>query len=375
MRICLYTGSALPKLGGQEAVVDSLARQFQQLGHDVTVMAPRPRLPLWPRDQQLPYRVLRHPRFYSTARGVGLYRIFLGRAVRKFQFDIVHCHDVYPTGYVASLALKNTPLLLTSHGGDIRPGNARLVKPGLRSRFAGAIRSAAALVSIGNFTRDAFLQLGADAVKIHDIPNGVDLKPFQSPADRPADFDPAIRAKGYVLFLGRLSGRKGVDALIRATAANRAGTARLASVVIAGSGDKRAELESLAKSLNVADRVHFVGRVTGPAKIWLLQNAVATAVPSRGWEAFPLTVLESYAAGRPVIGSNIPGLVDVIRPEETGLLVEPDSVQAWAAAIERVHTGADWVETAGGNARAMAADFAWESIARRHIELYEAIRL
>jgi glycosyltransferase involved in cell wall biosynthesis len=374
MRICLYTGSALPKLGGQEAVVDSLARQFQQLGHDVTVIAPRPRLPLWPRDRELPYRVLRHPRFYSTARGVGLYRVFLARAFRKFQFEVVHCHDVYPTGYVASLALDQTPLVLTSHGGDIRPGNARLAKPGLRSRFVDAISSAAAMISIGNFTRDAFLQLGADAAKIHDIPNGVDLAPFQSPVDRPDGFDSAIRSNSYVLFLGRLSDRKGVDTLIRAIAADRAGTTRLSWVVIAGSGDQRAELHSLAKSLNVADRVRFVGRVTGPAKIWLLQNAIATAMPSRGWEAFPLTVLESYAAGRPVIGSNIPGMVDVIRPEETGLLVEPDSVEAWAAAIGRVQTDADWVESAGGNARAMAADFGWESIARRHIELYESIR-
>ena len=46
MNICLYTGSALPKLGGQEAVVDALARQFLTLGHDPTVLAPMPRLPV-----------------------------------------------------------------------------------------------------------------------------------------------------------------------------------------------------------------------------------------------------------------------------------------------------------------------------------------
>ena len=64
MKICLYTGSALPKLGGQEAVVDSLAREFLKLGHEPVVLAPRPRLPLLPRDSELTYTVIRHPRFF-----------------------------------------------------------------------------------------------------------------------------------------------------------------------------------------------------------------------------------------------------------------------------------------------------------------------
>jgi teichuronic acid biosynthesis glycosyltransferase TuaC len=366
MRICLYTGSALPKLGGQEAVVDALSRQYLMLGHDVAVLAPMPRLPLRPRDRQLPYRVLRHPRFFSNARGVGLYRYFLARAHRRFNFDIVHCHDVYPTGYVASLT--GVPLVLTSHGGDIRPGNARIVKPGLRPRFVAAVSAADALVSIGNFTRDAFLQLGADPAKMHDIPNGVDLAPFQSPVPRPAELDPAVRAGGYVLFLGRLSDRKGVDVLINAVA-----DLGNVHVVIAGSGDKRAELESLAGSRGVLARTHFAGRVTGATKTWLLQNAITTAVPSRGWEAFPLTVLESYAAGRPVLGSDIPGLADVIRPEVTGLLVESESPAAWAAAIRRAVTDHAWTERAGAAARALAADFSWAAIAGRHVELYEAV--
>jgi teichuronic acid biosynthesis glycosyltransferase TuaC len=366
MRICLYTGSALPKLGGQEAVVDSLARPYLSMGHDVTVMAPMPRLPLWPRDRMLPYRVIRHPRFYSNARGVGLYRFFLNRANNRFKFDIVHCHDVYPTGYVASLTA--VPLVLTSHGGDIRPGNTRLVKPGLRARFVSAVSSADALVSIGNFTRDAFLQLGADPAKMHDIPNGVDLSPFQSPAARPADLDPAVRTGEYILFLGRLADRKGVDVLINAAAESGP-----AQIVVAGSGEKRGELEALAASRGVLERIRFVGRVTGDTKIWLLQNAIATAMPSRGWEAFPLTVLESYAAGRPVLASNIPGLADVVRPEATGLLVESESPAAWSAAINRAVNDRAWVARAGAAARAIAADFSWAAIAARHVELYRAV--
>src|SRR5262249_11754507 len=70
VHICLYTETALPKGGGHELVVAPLARAFQDLGHGVPVLAPQPRLPLRAparrRDRDLPYRMVRHPRFYSA---------------------------------------------------------------------------------------------------------------------------------------------------------------------------------------------------------------------------------------------------------------------------------------------------------------------
>ncbi len=217
MKICLYTGSALPKLGGQEAVVDALAREFLRLGHEPSVLAPLPRLPLRPRDSSLPYRVIRHPRFFSTQHFVSWYRLFLARAAGRYRFDVIHCHDVYPTGYVASLckAKLKIPLVMTSHGGDVREGNARLSKPGMRERFLRSVREADALVSIGRFTTAGFTQLDADPSKIFDIPNGVDLTPFQAPVNRPVELDASIEAGHYALFLGRLSQRKGWDVLLR----------------------------------------------------------------------------------------------------------------------------------------------------------------
>ena len=374
MKICLYTGSALPKLGGQEAVVDALARQFLLLGHEPTVLAPRPRLPLLPNDSSLPYRVLRHPRFFSTTHFVSLYRAFLKGAANRFSFDIIHCHDVYPTGYVASLlrAELKIPLVFTSHGGDVRAGNARLAKSGIRPRFEQAIRAADALISIGQFTRDGFLQLGADESKIETIPNGVDLQPFATAVPRPAALDQAIIPGRYILFLGRLSHRKGVDVLLNALAKLPAtGNAEL---VIAGTGDELATIEKQVARLNLQSRVRMIGRVTGSQKIYLLQNALCLSVPSRGWEALPLVVLESFAAGRPVIGSRIAGLEDIIKQSETGLLVAAESETDWAAALQRVRTDPDWANHAGVAAKAEANAYGWDQIATRHIKLYQRLR-
>jgi glycosyltransferase involved in cell wall biosynthesis len=374
MKICLYTGSALPKLGGQEAVVDALARQFLQLGHEPAVLAPRPRLPLWPKDSQLPYRVIRHPRFFSTRHLVGWYRTFLAQAARRHRFDVIHCHDVYPTGYVASLtrSMLKIPLVITSHGGDVRAGNTRLVKPGMRQRFLSAVQAADALISIGRFTTDGFLQLGAEPAKIHEIPNGVDLLPFAAPAARPAGLDPTIESGRYLLFMGRLSPRKGVDLLLDALVQLPA-TASV-ELVIAGSGDERTTIERSIGELGLITRVRLVGRIEGERKTWLLQNTAALVVPSRGWEAFPLVVLEAYAAGRPVIGSRIPGLEDVIIQDETGLLFQPESTRDLAAALHQLREDPAWAERAGNNARQRAASFGWDRIAGRHLELYRQLQ-
>jgi glycosyltransferase involved in cell wall biosynthesis len=354
-------------------VVDALARQFLRAGHQTTVLAPMPRLPLWPGDSQLPYRVVRHPRFFSTKHFVSWYRGFLLRAARRYRFDVVHCHDVYPTGYVASLSRSKLgiPLVMTSHGGDVRPGNARLSKPGMRQRFESSIRSADALISIGKFTTDGFLQLGADPGRIHNIPNGVDLSPFEVQVARPVELDSSIEPGEFLLFLGRLSNRKGVDVLLRALALLPA--SGKVELVIGGSGDDRVVIERLIGELNLTARVRLVGRVTGDAKTWLLQNARCLVAPSRGWEAFPLVVLEAYAAGRAVVGSRIAGLEDVIADGETGLLFESESEKDLSNALRRVREDRDWVETAGARARLRAAEYGWDRIAARHVELYEKL--
>ena len=373
MRICLYTGSALPKLGGQEAVVDALARHLQRLGHEPTVIAPRPRLPLWPRDRHLPYPVLRHPRFFSTAL-VTAYRPFLARACRRHRFDVIHCHDVYPTGWLAvsSRSRLGVPVVITSHGGDVRPGNRLLAKPPVRRRIEAALRQADALVTIGRFTTDGYLAAGASADTIHAIPNGVDLAALRAPTPRPTDLPPHVVPGRYVLFLGRLARRKGLDTLITALAAVPPGDG--VDLVIAGTGDERPVLEAMAERLGLTDRVRFVGRADGDRKTYLLQNAAAVAVPSRGWEAFPLVVLEAYAAGRPVLASRIVGLDDRVDHGTTGLLVDADDVAGWSAALTRARDDLAWRTAAGAAARRVAADFDWPTIAAQHVALYERLR-
>jgi len=373
MRILLYTCTALPKLGGQEAVVDALARQFQALGHEPMVLAPRPRVSHRESDRQLPYPVLRHPRFVSTRRFVSLYRHWLIRAQGRYRFDVIHCHDVYPTGYVAALCKRRlaVPLVITSHGGDVREGNVRISKPGVRQRHVIATKAADALIAIGRFTEEGFRRLYPDAPRIEHIPNGIDLAPYQTPAVRPVGLDPSIHEGDYALFLGRLKRRKGVDVLLRAMGQMPSG--RGVQLVIAGAGEEQAAVEAQVRDLRLDDRVRLVGRVEGQDKRYLLQNALCVVMPSREWEAFPLVLLEAYTAGRPVVGTAIPGIVDLVQDGTTGLLVPEEDAEALAHALGRLFADPARGRDMGIAARVVAQRYSWDAIARRHLDLYEQL--
>jgi glycosyltransferase involved in cell wall biosynthesis len=373
MRICLYTSTAHPKLGGQEAVVDALARHFLRLGHQPTVLAPMPRRPTRPRDVELPYLVARHPRLVSTRHFVSFYRRWLIDLHARERFDIIHCHDVYPTGYLAALAKPRmrVPVVITSHGGDVKENNVRIVKAGMRARFIRGVESADALVSIGRFTEEGYRKLSDKLPPIVSIPNGIDLEPYQTRAARPSRFDAAIESGKYLLFLGRLAKRKGVDVLIDAVAQLEVGNR--VQCVIAGSGDEQAALQARAVQQGVAERVRFVGRVEGEEKIWLLQNALAVAMPSRVWEAFPLVLIEAFAAGKPVVGSAVPGIADLVQEGQTGMLVREESADALAAALRVLLNDLARAKHMGQQARTFAQQYAWDAVAARHLALYQQL--
>lgn len=370
MRICLYTETALPQVGGQEMVVDTLARTYQTLGHDVVVLAPQPHSPYRPRDEQFPYPLVRHPRFFSSRYFVSWYRFFLLRLWKRQPCDVLHCHGLFPPGYLAALTRSrlDAPVVLTSHGGDLHPDNIRLRKPGVKESIIQGLQAAEALIAISRFTREGYRRLCPHVGRVVDIPNGVDLDMMLTPAQRPAGWDPAIVPGQYLLFLGRLRHRKGVDLLLRALACvPDRGRVQL---VIAGEGADRRALETMAANLGLAQRVRFVGSVAGNYKNYLIQNALGGVIPSRIWEAFPLVVLEMFAAGKAVIGTHIPGLEDLIE-DSTGWSVPPESPETLGRALTEALAYPEETQKRGEAAQRVALRFDWTAIAERHVELYE----
>jgi glycosyltransferase involved in cell wall biosynthesis len=169
-----------------------------------------------------------------------------------------------------------------------------------------------------NFLRDTMERGGIDPRRLRVVPNFVDLSA-------------AVRKTspgGPVLYVGRLSEEKGVDVLLLA--------ARLLSpattVRIVGDGPARSELEAIAASGGGAT-VEFAGHVSPDQVRRHLAEASVLVIPSRCNENQPLAALEALAAGVPVVGSEVGGLPELIRPGIDGSLVGPNDQQQLARVL------------------------------------------
>jgi glycosyltransferase involved in cell wall biosynthesis len=166
-----------------------------------------------------------------------------------------------------------------------------------------------------------------------------------------------------------LAHRKGVDVLLKAFSQ----LPNTAMLVIAGTGDDELTLKETSAALGLTNRVYFVGRVEGTDKIYLLQNALATVMPSRVWEAFPLVVLETFAAGRPLIGTRVPGIADLVEESKTGQLFTDENADELAQILRNALADREKLHQMGTTARDVANRYSWESIAQKHIDLYQQL--
>lgn len=139
---------------------------------------------------------------------------------------------------------------------------------------------------------------------------------------------------GYLLFVGRLRIRKGVEVLLEALQdlRSRHPSARLR---IAGDGEHRRRLERRLAELDLGEAVAFLGTCDAGRVRRLLAGAAALVVPSI-YEGMPLVVLEAMAAGVPVVASAVSGIPEVVVDGETGWLVPPEDPRALGVALEDV---------------------------------------
>ncbi|AHG90785.1 glycosyl transferase group 1 [Gemmatirosa kalamazoonensis] len=279
------------------------------------------------------------------------------RESRRERADVVHAHWWFPSGLSATMpgALGGLPLVVTSHGSDVRL--ARSTRPA-RPLVARVARRAAVWTFVSRWLRD-------EARAIAPIPDA-EVIPMPVAAERFSPPDPSVPREG-LLFVGRLNAQKGVADLVRAIARQRVEE----TVTIIGDGPERDMLRALAESLGVASRMRWVPTVKPDELPRYYARARALVIPSRG-EGLGLVGVEAMLCETPVIAYASGGLTDVVRDGETGLLVEPGDLDALAAAMDRVAGDAPLARALGTRGRPDAlAAFGAESVARRYREVYE----
>jgi len=207
------------------------------------------------------------------------------------------------------------------------------------------------------FLLEKLVEWGWPRERFVHIPNFVDI-------DR---FTPRTEAGRRFVYCGRLDELKGIETLVRAAALARQ------PVTLIGRGPLEARLRALAAELH-AD-VAFPGYLTKDALAAAIGDARAIIVPSECHENAPLALLEGYAAGKPVIGSRIAGIPELVREDETGALYPVGDAAALAEALDKFAALPDSrIMAMGATGRAwVERDFNAAVYVERQLALYDAL--
>ncbi|MCP5328979.1 MAG: glycosyltransferase family 4 protein [Steroidobacteraceae bacterium] len=279
----------------------------------------------------------------------------IGRLLDAHRPALCHAHNIYhhiSPSILGLLRRRGVPTVMTLHDLKIAcPAYNMLSGDGICERCRGGrihnvvrqrcIKGSVALSGIayaeamlhrwlGSYTRDVdrfivpsrfyidkFVEWGYSPERFRHVPNFVD-------ADQ---FTPNYEPGGGFVYFGRLSREKGVPTLVRAAA--RAGV----SLRLVGTGPQEAELKELARELGAS--VEFMGYQTGQALHRIVGEARAVVLPSEWYENAPMSILEAYALGTPVIGAAIGGIPELVRPGVTGDLFPSGDVDQLAGVLAR----------------------------------------
>ena len=297
---------------------------------------------------------------------------------RDRKFDVVHLHSVFlwPTAAAARAAERaGVPYLVAPRGmlvEDLLRRRGRLRKRlWLRLVERRTLARAAGLHATSALEAAEARRLGLPLPPLHLVANGVEDQGWDP--RREAELGPAVRAalarRPLLLFLGRLSWKKGLDRLVAALA-----DVPGAVLAIAGNDEEgyRARLERQAAAAGVAGRIVHLGPVHGADKAALLHGADLLVLPSYS-ENFGNVVLEAMAAGLPVVVTPEVGLAAVVREHGAGMVAEGDPPRL-AAALRCLLAGAEERRAMGRRgAAAAAARFGWPSLAARMEEVYAEV--
>lgn len=390
--------------GGAEAVFLEHGRLFEQIGwsvvpfamqHPLNIATPFSRYFVdeieFGSRYSLSEKLLRLPRVIYSLQA----RRNLGRLLDDVRVDIGHAHNIYhhlSPSILWTLRSRGIPTVLTLHDLKIAcPAYTMLAHDGVCERCRhgrlhnvvlhrcmkqSATLSAVVMIEavlhriIGSYRHCVsrfvvpslfyirkFVDWGMPERMFRHIPNPIDANLFR----------PDYAAGERVLYFGRLSHEKGLQTLVSAAAAANC------PLSIVGTGPELGSIKEAAVRQR-AD-VLFLGYLTGDRLHEEVRRARAVVLPSEWYENAPMTVLEAYAMGKPVIGADIGGIPELIKDYETGFLFPSGDVRRLSKILKEVSSmSSASLEEMGRRARRwVEQDFSAAEYRRKIVAVYEEL--
>jgi glycosyltransferase involved in cell wall biosynthesis len=317
--------------------------------------------------------------FHCVA-GVGSYLIspsitkWLRNNVRDF--DIIHMHDfrTYQNTVSHRYAKKySVPYVLQAHGAILEFVRRRTQKRLYDLLWGNTIINDAAIcIALTPVEREQYVTMGIKPDRIAIVPNGINTSDYGNLPNK-SEFRTRYAIDSddkMVLFLGRLNRIKGIDLLIKEFAKL---TEKMDGVklVIAGPDDGAfTQLKALTSELALDDSVLFTGPLYGQNKLSAYVGADVFVLPSF-YETFPLSVLEAYACGTPVIVTRECGIADLVK--NFGCVVERDAGELCNVMYQLLSNEETRRNLGRKGRQFVARELSWDKIIIRIEEIYRNV--
>lgn len=337
----LLVNDYLDKIAGTEIYMYSLKEELEKTGHVVKVFGSGKTKDDYYKsmiDKSVKKYLLRFFNPYSLHE--------FRRVVKEFQPDIIHLQNIFNELSPSILiATGSIPVIMTVHDSLLVNAVSNLSErtgKACKKRTCGGCMNCVGLKgAIYENIKRPIHRLLLKKIKLYITPSDymnefiteAGFKPVKTIHNgiKPLKYTP-IKNFNRLLYVGRLTKQKGVDYLIKAMP-HVIKEIPDVLLTIVGEGEEKESLSRLVLKLNLLNNVHFAGRVS-PDKINnYYEDTTLVVVPSIYPDNFPTVILEAYSAGRPVIGTKIGGLREIIDINNTGKLVNSNNSQEIEQAI------------------------------------------
>jgi len=395
--------------GSLPRIVWNIARRTSNRGHDVTVLErqwdglPRTathegvrfqRFPLQTASDEpwaeVPYEMVHDvPGLAKMVVDRTAFALKTARVLRRTDFDAAHFYLPFAANVLVTLApWWRNRMVYTAQLGELRldalsetDGETPDV-PGVIRHFSPDVYLAKRVghtTVLNESVRDIFADSGVADERLSHVPNGVSVGKFDEITDTDRErvrekF--GLNGKKTVFFAGTIMPRKGVAELVEAIdrVVNEHGIEDV-RVVLAGETDLDDEyidhVQSLVTERGLKEQVVFAGYLTDETLMPLYSASDVFVLPSFE-EGFGMVVSEAMAAGTPVIGSHISGIVQQI-DGKTGVLVKPGAVDELAAALADLLSHPEKRREMEHWCRERARKFSWEAVTEQYIDIYRRL--
>lgn len=318
------------QVGGTELNAVRTAEILDRDRYDIEVVCLQSDGPLVERYRDAGIPVLAFPTGGLAGPGFARQGARLRGHLRRRRTDILHAHDTYSNVFGTFWGrVARVPALLASRRWWLHePRRGMRTANRLGCRMAHAV-----LANAPRVARLVVEEEGVEESRVFVVPNFLDESAFRAPEPetraaflRDFGLPPGGTAIGMV---ANLSPVKDHDGLLRAFA-QLAPAHPGAHLVLVGDGECRAALEGLAHELDLADRIHFAGRLTGSN--W--HHMFDLSVHGSASEAFSNAVIEAMAAGNAIVATDVGATADAIDDGETGILVPAGQPEALAEGLD-----------------------------------------